>query len=122
MKRSKLERGYSAFGNKGDIAGGTIHICKDGLNPDTLCGRPMLSTNHAVQADNVTHDIGCAECIAVYNKPQWLADSEYFRQMENGTHGSFAKSLSETWRLADIGNRRALVEAFPRYFNGYRCY
>lgn len=68
-----LQKGYSAFGNKGAVWGNEIHIAPAGLGGVTLCGVPMLSTNWArpeLQAE-LGYDrqhIGCKECIAEYEK------------------------------------------------------
>jgi len=66
MNKTDLVAGYSLFGNKGDVFNKTAHICKDGFDPNTLCGKPMLSSNW-VQINGV-NEIGCPECIAEYRK------------------------------------------------------
>lgn len=56
--------GYSMFGNKGAVWNDRVHITKDRLTT-TLCGLPMLSSNHARLENIMT--IGCPECINIYN-------------------------------------------------------
>lgn len=126
MNKTDLTTGYSLFGGKGDVFSGTAHIYKNGFDPNTLCGKPMLSSNW-VQINEV-NEVGCPECIRLYKeqteKLEWFADSQYYGQMKTGVHGSFAQSLSDAWRNASQGNRKSLVDAFPSYFpvDKYKCY
>jgi len=59
-------------------------------------------------------------------KPQlpWFADTHYYKELIDGTWGSFAQSLATCWYHADPSNRRRLVNAFPDTFNidKFRCY
>jgi hypothetical protein len=66
MKKADLKNGYSIFGNKGNVWNNGCHISKDGFNPNTLCGVPMLSNNWA-RIEGV-EEIGCPECIRLYNE------------------------------------------------------
>lgn len=64
MKISDLHKDYYMFGGKGDVWFNTAHISK-GSDVTTLCGKPMLSTNHCrIEKVEV---IGCTECIKAYN-------------------------------------------------------
>ena len=57
-----LEKGYSLFGNKGNVWNNTAHIYKNGEG--NLCGTPALSTNHVrIEGINVA---GCEECLKKY--------------------------------------------------------
>jgi hypothetical protein len=59
-----LKKGYYLFGNKGTVWANEAHATKNGIHT-TLCGLPMLSTNHA-RIEGVK-EVGCKECIAIYN-------------------------------------------------------
>lgn len=61
-----LEKGYSLFGNKGNVWNNTAHIYKNGSG--NLCGTPALSTNH-VRIEGVTA-AGCEGCLAAYVEEQ----------------------------------------------------
>lgn len=63
MKTKDLKSGYHIFGNKGNLWSNGAHIAEDGYSPTTLCGVPMLSTNHCRNEK----EIGCKECIDIYN-------------------------------------------------------
>lgn len=63
-----LKPGYSIFGNKGAVWANEAHIAKNDFSGLTLCGTPMLSSNHA-RIQKLTH-VGCPKCIAVYTKEQ----------------------------------------------------
>lgn len=64
MKVSNLLPNYYLFGNKGNLHNNEAHIARD-IAITTLCGTPMLSTNHC-KINNV-ETIGCKKCIKVYN-------------------------------------------------------
>ena len=58
------------FGNKGAVWGDEAHIALSGDGTHrTLCGKPMLSTNHARLSKVKT--IGCLKCKAEYEKLHW---------------------------------------------------
>jgi hypothetical protein len=63
MKVEQLKKGFSIFGNKGAVWTNNCHISQSG-NYQTLCGRPMLSTNWATIAE--INEIGCIECQKKY--------------------------------------------------------
>lgn len=65
MKVSNLKSEFFLFGNKGNVWSNSSHIAKSGCY-NTLCGTPMLSTNHAQLED--VKEIGCKECLKVYEK------------------------------------------------------
>ena len=60
-----LENGHYLFGNKGAVWSGSAHIAKSGQST-TLCGTPMLSSNHV--AFNEIQEPGCKECITIYKE------------------------------------------------------
>jgi hypothetical protein len=66
IKVTDLKPGFHLFGNKGTVWEDKCHIAKDGFDPNTLCGTPMLSTNWA-KYNKVEH-IGCEECIKIYKE------------------------------------------------------
>ena len=74
MNISDLGKGYYAFGGKGDVWSDTAHIAKSGVY-NTLCDRPMLSTNWVRIQEVKT--IGCHECLKKYK--QHLQDEIDFR-------------------------------------------
>jgi len=75
MKTSELQKGYSIFGNKGNVWNNTAHIFKSGEG--NLCGTPALSNNWAriEQVEN----IGCPECLEKYKTDElrkyWVFES-----------------------------------------------
>ena len=70
METKDLRPNYFMFGNKGAVWSDKVHIAKAGsFSGQTLCGVPMLSSNHA-KIEDVTH-IGCLDCIAVYDAENW---------------------------------------------------
>ena len=64
MNVSDLSKGYSIYGNKGNVWANTAHIYKNGVG--NMCGTPALATNHA-RIERVTN-IGCVACLSAYNK------------------------------------------------------
>lgn len=57
------------FGGKGDVWNNTAHIAESGTGSGrTLCGKPMLSTNH-VRLQNI-EDIGCEKCLEIYKQQE----------------------------------------------------
>ncbi len=56
----ELRKGQYLFGGKGDVWGDTAHIAESGSSV-TLCGKPMLSTNH-VRIRGIKKP-GCIKCI-----------------------------------------------------------
>jgi hypothetical protein len=67
IQTAALNPQYYMFGNKGAVWSNKVHITKAGLST-TLCGTPMLSTNHAVYK-GVT-EVGCEACIKKYFEEQ----------------------------------------------------
>lgn len=65
IKVTDLRKGFSIFGNRGNVFSNECHIQLDG-EPRTLCGTPMLSSNWA-RIDDVKQ-CGCEECIEIYNE------------------------------------------------------
>jgi hypothetical protein len=64
---SSLKPDYYMFGNKGAVWNNKVHIAKSGeFSGTTLCGTPMLSSNHA-RIEGVK-EIGCPTCIKIYNE------------------------------------------------------
>lgn len=66
METSELTPDYHAFGDKGDIWNDRVHIAKNGRNPNTLCGKPMLATNWARLEEH--KKIGCDQCLLIYSQ------------------------------------------------------
>jgi hypothetical protein len=62
MKISELKKGYSIFGNKGNVWSNTAHIYESGKG--NLCGTPALSSNWA--SIEKVEQIGCKECLKKY--------------------------------------------------------
>lgn len=55
------------YGNKGAMWNNEAHIAKSGtFSGRTLCGTPMLATNHCHLND--VKEIGCKECLKEYEK------------------------------------------------------
>lgn len=67
MKKSELKANYYIFGNKGNVWSNKCHIAHHNYS-GTLCGIPMLSSNHA-RNEGVT-EIGCPDCIAIYKEKE----------------------------------------------------
>lgn len=66
MKVEKLESKFYMFGNKGAMWNNEAHIAESGkFSGETLCGVPMLSSNHCRL--NEVKEIGCTKCIEIYN-------------------------------------------------------
>lgn len=65
MRVSELKKEYYLFGNKGNVWSDNAHIAKSG-DSTTLCGTPMLSTNHA-RLNNLEF-AKCEECNKIYKK------------------------------------------------------
>jgi hypothetical protein len=63
IKKQDLEKGYSVFGNKGNVWANTAHIYKSGHG--TLCKTPALSFNYAGE---LGMDVGCEMCCKQYKK------------------------------------------------------
>jgi hypothetical protein len=63
IERYDLKKGYTIFGNKGNVWSNTAHIYKSGFG--NLCGTPALSTNHAGKE---AIDAGCKECCKLYKE------------------------------------------------------
>jgi hypothetical protein len=63
MNINELSKNHYAFGGKGDVWSNTAHIAKSG-EYNTLCSRPMLSTNWV--HINGVETIGCTTCLAKY--------------------------------------------------------
>lgn len=95
MKANKLQEEYFQFGNKGAVATNKTHIALKGMNPNTLCGTPMLSTNWA--AIEKHEEIGCPECLAIYGKP----NSEEWQLMMNCIKHEIGKPVIIPERFAE---------------------
>ena len=63
ISKRDLEKGYSVFGNKGNVYANTAHIYKAGHG--TLCKTPALSFNYAGE---LGMDVGCKECCKIYKE------------------------------------------------------
>lgn len=63
MKVSELKSEYYLFGNKGTVWSDNAHIAKSG-DHRTLCGTPMLSSNHA-RLNNLEY-AKCEKCNIKY--------------------------------------------------------
>ena len=63
---NKGEHQFYLFGNKGAVWGKTTHIAGGNVRGTTLCGTPMLSSNHA--AFEGVQEAGCPECIEILEK------------------------------------------------------
>ena len=61
IQKEQLKKGFSIFGNKGNVWSNTAHIYQTGNG--NLCGTPALSTNHAGYAGS---DAGCEKCCQIY--------------------------------------------------------
>ena len=61
----KVDENHFLFGGKGDVFMETTHIAGNTAK-ETLCGKPMLSTNHSAIAE--VQEAGCKDCIKIYNK------------------------------------------------------
>lgn len=72
MDEDKLIAGFYQFGGKGDVWNNTTHISQNASMSTTLCGKPMLSTNHARIEKH--KNIGCEVCLTKYND---LIQKEY---------------------------------------------
>ena len=67
MKTADLKENFYIFGNKGNVWNNTAHIAQVGIfSGTTLCGTPMLSSNHA-KYEGVEH-IGCEACLKIYKQ------------------------------------------------------
>jgi hypothetical protein len=62
-EKMNIKNNYYLFGGKGDVWSETAHIAKSGDHL-TLCGKPMLSTNHVARTGVDTPQ--CRDCISVY--------------------------------------------------------
>ena len=67
MKPSQLNDKYFATGNRGHVfVDHEVHIAKKGMDPNTLCGIPMLFTNY-VPKDETKDNLGiCSHCLDEY--------------------------------------------------------
>lgn len=66
MLTKDLQSPFYMFGNKGSVWSNKVHIAEGGsFSGTTLCGTPMLSSNHAVLED--VKEIGCKNCLGIYN-------------------------------------------------------
>ena len=63
INKRDLKKGYSVFGNKGNVWSNTAHIYKAGHG--TLCNTPALSSNYAGE---LGMDAGCKECCKLYKE------------------------------------------------------
>ena len=63
ISKRDLKKGYTVFGNKGNVWSNTAHIYKAGHG--TLCDTPALSSNHAGE---LGMDAGCKECCKLYKE------------------------------------------------------
>jgi hypothetical protein len=70
MKVTELKKGFSQFGNKGNVWSNETHISGSDWTHRTLCGTPMLSRNWAEIEEHT--EIGCKQCIVVYEYLQRL--------------------------------------------------
>lgn len=65
-----LPSGWSLFGNKGACWSNQIHIAKNDLSGRTICGVPMLSSNHYRLGETTTEgnvpDGVCTNCSIIY--------------------------------------------------------
>jgi len=59
IKKTDLKKGFSLFGNKGNVWSNTAHIYEN--SKGNLCGTPALSTNHAYNEG--IKEVGCPECL-----------------------------------------------------------
>jgi hypothetical protein len=80
LKVKELKPNYYMFGNKGAVWNNEAHIAKSG-EPYTLCETPMLSTNHC-RLEGV-EEIGCEECLAVYEKETERKEPMYYVEMRD---------------------------------------
>ena len=65
IKKFNLKKGYTVFGNRGNVYSNTAHIYKSGKG--NLCKTPALSFNYAYE---LGMDAGCATCCRIYRKEQ----------------------------------------------------
>jgi len=65
MKVTELKSEYYMFGNKGTVWSDNAHIAKSG-DMETLCGTPMLSSNHAGLND--LKEAKCEKCNEIYKE------------------------------------------------------
>jgi hypothetical protein len=67
MKIKFISNDLYLYGNKGAVWSNKVHIAQSGsFTGRTLCGTPMLATNHA--AHEGIQEAGCPECIHMMNK------------------------------------------------------
>ena len=69
MKPSEINDKYFATGNRGHVfVDHEVHIAKKGMDPNTLCGIPMLFNNY-VPKDETKDNLGiCKECMNSYTR------------------------------------------------------
>jgi hypothetical protein len=60
----KLKPNYYLFGGKGAVWSETTHIASN-FSSTTLCGKPMLSSNHS-EIQGIKKP-GCKECISIHD-------------------------------------------------------
>ena len=65
IKKFNLKKGYTVFGNRGNVYSNTAHTYKAGVG--NLCKTPALSFNYA---DELGMDAGCETCCRIYRKEQ----------------------------------------------------
>lgn len=63
MHKSQLKKGYSIYGNKGNVWNNNAHIYQSGVG--NLCGTPALATNWA-GIEGIENAL-CKDCIKEYN-------------------------------------------------------
>lgn len=62
IKKTDLKKGFSLFGNKGNVWSNTAHIYEN--SKGNLCGTPALSTNYAEFSG--IEAAGCEKCCKIY--------------------------------------------------------
>lgn len=98
-----LDKEHYLFGNKGAVWSKEVHIAVSDFSGTTLCGTPMLSSNHA--AFEKVETPGCLDCIEKFMdkklKEWYQAGKKHYAEEGKHREGSFKEFLMESKEIPD---------------------
>lgn len=67
IKYDDVRPGYHFWAKKGDVWNNTRHLIKNGSHT-TVCGLPLLGNNYSGSQEGTGKEVGCQNCLTIYNE------------------------------------------------------